>query len=390
MRAVRGGGNFRASAALLVSAFFALSSPEPLLLPSERAALLPHTTWQARVPSTRTMGERMDKMTIEEGAVMMGTQRVTTNHRYMLSVAVSSVSNSSLPDSYDIRQKWWRCSAVSRVVNQGPCGSCYAVASADTVSASICIRSGGIFDLMFSAQDMLSCSADLKCEGGTIPAALQYLCENGAAEESCITYRAGDSWDHGHTLDACRHTCEMDEVLVVHHALSPLATKPASREGEENERGVTQSRNRMLLPVEGHMAAGEKDPAAAAAARGYHDPVDEIGAIEALSPKEALAPLSLPDGDAIDDSGANTCYNSYRLLKNEAAVKEAILNVGPVVAYIDAYRSLVHYSSGIYTCPQPSACSIGAPDLNCPLGTHTKDSKFDCPLHDCTSPDMLY
>jgi hypothetical protein len=182
----------------------------------------------------------------------------------------------------------------------------------------------------------------------------------------------------------------MDEPLRVHHAHSPLATKPASREGEENERGVTQSRNRMRLPVEGHMAAGEKDPAAAAAARGYHDPVDEIGAIEALSPKEALAPLSLPDGDAIDDSGANTCYNSYRLLKNEAAVKEAILNVGPVVAYIDAYRSLVHYSSGIYTCPQPSACSIGAPDLNCPLGTHTKDFKLNCPLHDCNSPDMLY
>ena len=41
MPVVRGGGNFRAQAALLVSAFFSLSSPEPLLLPSERVALLP-------------------------------------------------------------------------------------------------------------------------------------------------------------------------------------------------------------------------------------------------------------------------------------------------------------------------------------------------------------
>jgi hypothetical protein len=164
----------------------------------------------------------------------------------------------------------------------------------------------------------------------------------------------------------------MDEPLVVHHARSPRATKLASREGEAKERGVAQSKNRMRFLVEGYMAAGDKDPAAAGAARGYHDTVDEIGVIEALSPKEALVPLSFLDDDAIDDSGASACYNSYRLLRNEAAVKEAILNVGPVVAYIDAYRSLVHYSSGIYTCPQPSACSIGAPDLNCPLGTYTK------------------
>jgi len=58
-------------------------------------------------------------------------------------------------------------------------------------------------------QDVLSCSVNFRCLGGTIPSVLSYLCTHGAAEESCVTYRAGDSWDHGHQTDACRQTCEM-------------------------------------------------------------------------------------------------------------------------------------------------------------------------------------
>ena len=47
-------------------------------------------------------------------------------------------------------------------------------------------------------------------------------------------------------------------------------------------------------------------------------------------------------GDGAGRHGSADCSSNYRLLADENAVKEAIMNVGPVVAYIDAYRSLVH------------------------------------------------
>ena len=258
-----------------------------LLLPPDRAALLPRgAQWQAE-GSGGGPGAPHEAMTLTDGVAMMGTRRAVAGTVPLRGVAVQGpvANRSALPLAYDVRDKWWSCSAVSRVLNQGPCGCCYAMASADVMSASICIGSGGSDDLMFSAQDMLSCSKSFSCLGATIPDALDFLVEHGAAEESCVTYRAGDSWDHFKAIDPCRQTCEMDEQRVVRHA---------------------------------------------------------------------------PE--------------TYRLLNDEAAVKEAIINVGPVVAYLDAYRSLVHYRSGVYRCPQSSLCT----------GAWNED--IDCPLPSCSSP----
>jgi len=259
----------------------------PLLLGSaEQAARLPlrgarggRAMWRA-APAGQHGGE-LRGLSLQQGIAMMGTRRAAGRPRAVLR---GTTNATLLPDAYDVRDSWWRCSAVSRVMNQGPCGSCYAVASADTLSASICIQSSGDDDLVFSAQDMLSCSKNMRCLGGTIPGALAYLCEHGAAQESCVTYRAGDSWDHGHHTDACRHTCEMDQLLV-----------------------------RRAVP---------------------RRPAPEVAA--------ATSGRTGGGGDGAGRHGSADCSSNYRLLADENAVKEAIMNVGPVVAYIDAYRSLVH------------------------------------------------
>ena len=54
--------------------------------------------------------------------------------------------------------------------------------------------------------------------------------------------------------------------------------------------------------------------------------------------------------------------------------------VGPVVAYIDAYRSLMHYKSGVYNCPQPSECTALDPEELSILG-------IKCPLKTCNRPE---
>lgn len=273
----------------------------PLLLEEEQAVLLPlrgarvgMQTWRATAAQQLGQG-----LSLEQGIAMMGTRRVVGRpYAALHAAAVFHGANASLlPEAYDVRDRWWRCSAVSRVMNQGPCGSCYAVASADTLSASICIHSGGADDLVFSAQDMLSCSDDMRCLGGTIPGALTYLCEHGAVQESCVTYRAGDSWDHGHLTDACRHTCEMDQPLIVRHSMESPDSK-------------------------------------------------KLRNVKWISPGARLAKASEKTGVGGEGAGRRhvgaDCSNSFRLLANEQAVKEAILTVGPVAAYIDAYRSLLH------------------------------------------------
>ena len=47
------------------------------------------------------------------------------------------------------------------------------------------------------------------------------------------------------------------------------------------------------------------------------------------------------------------CEDSFRVLNTEAAVKSAVMSVGPAVAYIDAYRSLAQYKGGIYRFAAP-------------------------------------
>lgn len=105
---------------------------QPLLLPLDRAFKLPRgAPWKARGLGG---GSDHDTMTLADGVKMMGTTRATGPLRGVAvsrggarSLAEQRGNSFSLPLAYDVRNTWWRCSAVSRVLNQGPCGSCYAV-----------------------------------------------------------------------------------------------------------------------------------------------------------------------------------------------------------------------------------------------------------------------
>ena len=94
---------------------------QPLLLPPGRAEKLPsRSRWKAEGLGR---GSAYDFTTLADGVKMMGTARAIAP----LGIAVAQGNSSSLPHEYDVRDAWWKCSAVSRVMNQGPCGSCYAV-----------------------------------------------------------------------------------------------------------------------------------------------------------------------------------------------------------------------------------------------------------------------
>lgn len=63
----------------------------------------------------------------------------------------------AIPVEYDVRKEWSQCWSVHQIFNQGPCGSCWAIASASVMSDRICIASNGSVKALLSSEDLISC-----------------------------------------------------------------------------------------------------------------------------------------------------------------------------------------------------------------------------------------
>ena len=76
-----------------------------------------------------------------------------------------TVLHSAVPEKVDWRKK----GVLSAVMNQGSCGSCYAIASAGMIAAAYRIHGEKVEDL--SSQQIMDCSTEYGnsgCEGGTV------------------------------------------------------------------------------------------------------------------------------------------------------------------------------------------------------------------------------
>ncbi|EYC33277.1 hypothetical protein Y032_0002g700 [Ancylostoma ceylanicum] len=99
---------------------------------------------------------------------------------------------SSLPTHFDARLKWPHCPSISRIPNQGGCGSCYAVAAAGVASDRACIHSNGTFRASLSEEDILGCCEVCgNCYGGDPLKALVYWVNQGVVtggRDGCRPY----------------------------------------------------------------------------------------------------------------------------------------------------------------------------------------------------------
>jgi len=96
-----------------------------------------------------------------------------------------------LPDSVDWRTK----GVVTKVKDQGGCGSCWAFAAIETIESSLTQATGKT--LLLSAQNMVSCTKNPQhcggtggCAGATSELGYQYVAEKGIASEADYPYRA--------------------------------------------------------------------------------------------------------------------------------------------------------------------------------------------------------
>jgi len=111
----------------------------------------------------------------------------------LMSKNVNLSEKSYLPSSWD-----WRnvsgVNYVSDVRNQASCGSCYAFSSMGMLEARVKIATKNTNNLVFSTQDVVSCSLlSQGCEGGfPYLVAGRYAKDYGVVEELCNPYQGKD------------------------------------------------------------------------------------------------------------------------------------------------------------------------------------------------------
>ena len=92
---------------------------------------------------------------------------------------------------FHLLKDWVSFGAVTRVKNQGDCGSCFAFSAVGALECLNFIENHNLFD--FSEQELLDCTSDSRygnmgCEGGLMNSSFLYVKKNGIHFEDSYPY----------------------------------------------------------------------------------------------------------------------------------------------------------------------------------------------------------
>jgi cathepsin F len=107
-----------------------------------------------------------------------------SNNLKFLEYETSKLSVQDLPKNWDWREK----KVVSKVKNQGMCGSCWAFSAVQAAESHYAIKTGKLYDL--AEQQLLDCDRiDHACGGGLHYRGLDYIGKNGLVEDKNYPYK---------------------------------------------------------------------------------------------------------------------------------------------------------------------------------------------------------
>lgn len=107
--------------------------------------------------------------------------------------AILVPTKKNLPSSIN----WVNNNCIHSIMDQGNCGSCWAIAAAGVVSDKCCIELGSKDFGWLSPQELLACNTDNDsnhgCAGGSAYEAFQYTWNKGLVDINCLPYLATNS-----------------------------------------------------------------------------------------------------------------------------------------------------------------------------------------------------
>lgn len=152
-----------------------------------------NTTWKA--------GKNFDGVSVKYLKGLMGVHK--NNDRYRLPSIRHQVPN-DLPESFDARQQWPKCTTIGQIRDQGSCGSCWAFGAVEAISDRHCIHTEGKVQVQISAEDLLSCcyTCGMGCNGGYPGSAWEYWVDKGIVTGGLYGSNVGCQ---PYTIASCEH-----------------------------------------------------------------------------------------------------------------------------------------------------------------------------------------
>jgi hypothetical protein len=172
--------------------------------------------WTAGAPT------RMRNLTFSDARRLAGTRRRPRGSRKRLAQgglpANAAAHTNLLPGKFDAREAWPACNAsISRVRDQGVCGSCWAFGAVEALADRLCIasllaspptvappfftaasaplpassvgRNSSAMLVNLSPEYLLSCARACDgCDGGYVDEAWRFLRDHGVDDEACTPY----------------------------------------------------------------------------------------------------------------------------------------------------------------------------------------------------------
>ncbi|GAB2234624.1 hypothetical protein Droror1_Dr00003881 [Drosera rotundifolia] len=172
----------------------------------------PNSGWEA------AMNPRFSNYTIGEFKYLLGAKFTPKREKRTIPL-MKHAKSIKLPAEFDARTAWSQCSTISRILDQGHCGSCWAFGAVESLSDRFCIEFGT--NVSLSVNDLLSCCGFLcgsGCDGGYPIYAWRYFVHHGVVTEECDPYFDDIGCSHpgcepGYPTPKCQRKCKSGNEL---------------------------------------------------------------------------------------------------------------------------------------------------------------------------------
>ncbi|GET90344.1 cysteine peptidase C [Leishmania tarentolae] len=142
-------------------------------------------------------GDLVTGKSLEQVRRLMGVTNASTDAVPLRKFSVEEMQK-DLPESFDAAEKWPMCGTISEIRDQSNCGSCWAIAAAESISDRYCTMSN-ITDRRISTSNLMSCcfACGFGCNGGVPVMAWLWWVLVGLTTEDCQPYPFPSCSHHG-------------------------------------------------------------------------------------------------------------------------------------------------------------------------------------------------